>query len=120
MELDQLTAISPVDGRYRRQTAPLAPYFSEHALMHYRVKVEAEYLIALCRLPLPGLEGHKEATFEQIRDIYRHFTTEHAAQIKQIERTTNHDVKAVEYFLKEKTKHTTEIATAVARFRCRS
>ena len=102
MELDVLTAISPIDGRYRSKTEPLSGYFSEYALIRYRVRVEIEYFIALCELPLPQLEGFDHALFEPLRDIYRHFTEQDAARVKDIEKTTNHDVKAVEYFIKEK------------------
>lgn len=101
MQLSTLTAISPVDGRYRRVTAPLDEYFSEFALIRYRVKVEVEYFIFLCNVPLPQLAGIKPEVFEQLRDIYRNFTEEDARRIKEIESVTNHDVKAVEYFLKE-------------------
>ena len=101
MELDRLTAISPVDGRYRGKTEKLAAYFSEYALIKYRVQVEVEYFIALCELPLPQLKGVDGRVFETLRDIYRHFTETDAARIKEIEGVTNHDVKAVEYFLKE-------------------
>ena len=100
--LTQLTAISPVDGRYRRVAEPLAEYFSEYALIKNRVRVEVEYFIALCELPLPELEGVDHAIFDTLRDIYRNFTTEDAERVKEIEKTTNHDVKAVEYLLKEK------------------
>ena len=100
--LTQLTAISPVDGRYRRVAEPLAEYFSEYALIKYRVRVEVEYFIALCELPLPELEGVDPALFDTLRDIYRNFTAEDAERVKEIEKTTNHDVKAVEYLLKEK------------------
>ncbi len=101
MELSTLTAISPVDGRYRNKTEELADFFSEYALFKYRVKVEVEYFIALCNLPLPGLENFDATNFERLKDIYRDFTPEDAESIKEIEKTTNHDVKAVEYFLKE-------------------
>jgi adenylosuccinate lyase len=100
--LTQLTAISPVDGRYRRVAEPLAEYFSEYALIKNRVRVEVEYFIALCELPLPELKGVDPAIFDTLRDIYRNFTTEDAERVKEIEKTTNHDVKAVEYLLKEK------------------
>ncbi|MFA7446038.1 MAG: adenylosuccinate lyase [Flavobacteriaceae bacterium] len=100
-QLTQLTAISPIDGRYRNKTENLAPYFSEEALIRYRVLVEVEYFIALCELPLPQLKDVNKAVFEDLRNIYRHFTTENALEIKEIEKTTNHDVKAVEYFLKK-------------------
>ncbi len=102
MELSQLTAISPVDGRYRSKCNALENYFSEYALIKYRVKVEVEYFIALCDIPLPALAGIDDATKQKLRDIYRHFTVADAAHIKEIESVTNHDVKAVEYFLKEK------------------
>ena len=102
MELDVLTAISPIDGRYRSKTASLAGYFSEYALIRYRVRVEIEYFIALCELPLPQLAGFSHELFEPLRDIYRHFSEQDAARVKEIEQTTNHDVKAVEYFIKEK------------------
>lgn len=102
MDLTSLTAISPVDGRYRRQCAALDNYFSEYALIRYRLRVEVEYFIALCRLPLPQLEGVKGAVFEPLRDIYRNFSLDDAAEVKRIESVTNHDVKAVEYFLKER------------------
>ncbi|GHV59714.1 adenylosuccinate lyase [Bacteroidia bacterium] len=103
MKLDTLMAISPVDGRYREKTASLSSYFSEYALIRYRVWVEIEYFIALCELPLPQLKAvGSSALYESLRAIYRSFSLEDAGQIKTIERTTNHDVKAVEYFLKEK------------------
>jgi adenylosuccinate lyase len=102
MELDRLTAVSPIDGRYRGKTECLAEYFSEYALIRYRVRVEIEYFITLCELPLPQLAGFDHALFEQLRDIYRNFTEEDAQRVKTIEQTTNHDVKAVEYFIKEK------------------
>jgi adenylosuccinate lyase len=102
MELDVLTAISPIDGRYRNKTEKLAEYFSEYALIRYRVRVEIEYFIMLCELPLPQLENFDHSLFEPLRDIYRNFTEKDAARVKEIEQTTNHDVKAVEYFIKEK------------------
>ena len=102
MELSNLTAISPIDGRYRKVTEPLADYFSEYALIRYRVRVEVEYFIALCELPLPELRTIDAAHFEALRDLYRRFTLADAQRVKEIERTTNHDVKAVEYLLKEK------------------
>ncbi len=101
MKLDELTAISPIDGRYRGKTASLAAYFSEYALIRYRIRVEIEYFITLCELPLPQLANFNHALFEPLRDIYRNFTEEDAARVKEIEKTTNHDVKAVEYFIKE-------------------
>jgi len=100
--LTPLTAVSPVDGRYRRTTAALSDYFSEGALIRYRVHVEIEYFIALCQLPLPPLTGVDPALFDQLRDISKQFSMADAARIKEIERTTNHDVKAVEYYIKEK------------------
>lgn len=100
MQLNSLTAISPVDGRYRSKCSELDLYFSEYALIRYRVKVEVEYFIALAELPLPGLEGVAPSVFEALRDIYRDFSVEQAGQVKDIEKVTNHDVKAVEYFLK--------------------
>jgi len=101
MELDVLTAISPIDGRYRNKTEQLADYFSEYALIRYRVRVEIEYFIALCELPLPQLENFDHSLFERFRDIYRNFSEQDAARVKEIESVTNHDVKAVEYFIKE-------------------
>ena len=101
MSLDLLTAISPVDGRYREKTASLADYFSEYALIRYRVRVEVEYFIALCEIPLPQLASVNPATFARLRDIYLRFDEKQARRVKDIEATTNHDVKAVEYFLKE-------------------
>ena len=100
MQLNNLTAVSPIDGRYRSKTAALAEYFSEYALIRYRVRVEIEYFIALCRLPLPQLEG-MPANEDALRDIYRNFTEQDALRVKEIEAVTNHDVKAVEYFIKE-------------------
>ncbi|MFQ7041157.1 MAG: lyase family protein, partial [Barnesiella sp.] len=102
MELTALTAISPIDGRYRSKVEDLAPYFSEFALIRYRVRVEIEYFIALCELPLPQLAGVDGSLFPVLRDIYKNFTDADAEKIKSIESVTNHDVKAVEYFLKEK------------------
>lgn len=101
MELDLLTAISPVDGRYRGKTEGLAAYFSEFALVRYRVRVEIEYFITLCELPLPQLATFDNGLFERLRDIYRNFTETDAQRVKDIEKVTNHDVKAVEYFIKE-------------------
>ena len=102
MNLDILTAISPVDGRYRGKTESLAEYFSEFALIRYRVRVEIEYFIALCELPLPQLKDFDNALFPQLREIYQNFTEVDAQRVKDIEKVTNHDVKAVEYFIKEK------------------
>ena len=96
-----LTAITPIDGRYRGKTEPLANYFSEYALIRYRVRVEIEYFIALCELPLPQLVGVGSERFDQLRDIYRTFDEAKAQRVKDIEKVTNHDVKAVEYFIKE-------------------
>ncbi len=110
MELDALTAISPIDGRYRGKAAVLAAYFSEYALIKYRVQVEVEYFITLCELPLPELQGVDATAFEQLRDIYRDFSLADAKRIKEIESVTNHDVKAVEYFLKERFDRIAELA----------
>jgi adenylosuccinate lyase len=102
MNLSALTAISPIDGRYRKTCEPLAKYFSEEALMQYRVRVEIEYFIALCELPLPQLASFNKSLYPQLRAIYTQFNSEEAQKIKEIEKTTNHDVKAVEYFIKDK------------------
>ena len=102
MEFSSLEAISPVDGRYRRATQKLADYFSESALIKYRVLVEVEYFIALCELPLPQLKRFDPKLFEPLRGIYKNFSLDDGQRVKDIEKTTNHDVKAVEYFLKEK------------------
>ncbi len=99
--LNELNAISPIDGRYRNKTVELAPYFSEEALIKYRVLVEVEYFIALCELPLPQLTGVDKKVYEPLRTIYKNFSFEDALSIKEIEKTTNHDVKAVEYFIKK-------------------
>ena len=101
MLLTALNAISPVDGRYRSKTKSLAPFFSEEALIRYRVRIEIEYFIALCELPLPQLEGFNTSLFEDLRNVYQHFSTDDALEVKNIENTTNHDVKAVEYFIKK-------------------
>ncbi len=101
MGLDVLTAVSPIDGRYRSKTEKLAGYFSEYALIRYRIRVEIEYFITLCELPLPQLADFDHACFEPLRDIYRKFDEQGAARVKEIEKTTNHDVKAVEYYIKE-------------------
>lgn len=101
MELSPLTAVSPIDGRYRSKTACLDAYFSEYALIRYRVKVEVEYFIALCKIPLPQLMGVDASVYPKLREIYEQFTLDDAQRIKDIESVTNHDVKAVEYFLKE-------------------
>ncbi len=101
MSLNQLNAISPIDGRYRNKIEKLQDFFSEEALIKYRVLVEIEYFIALCEIPLPQLKGVDSSKFDALRDIYKSFTTENAQAIKDIEKVTNHDVKAVEYFIKE-------------------
>ncbi|MDD4671569.1 MAG: adenylosuccinate lyase [Bacteroidales bacterium] len=102
MELSLLTAISPIDGRYRNRLDQLDAYFSEYALIRYRVMVEVEYFIALCELPLAQLKDVDEKVFSSLRNIYKKFSVSDANAVKEIEKTTNHDVKAVEYFLKEK------------------
>ena len=102
MNLTQLNAISPIDGRYRNKVEKLADYFSEEALIKYRVKVEIEYFIALCEIPLPQLADFNKDLYSDLRKIYEDFSTEDAQKIKDIESVTNHDVKAVEYFIKEK------------------
>jgi len=101
MLLTALNAISPIDGRYRSKTKILSSFFSEEALIKYRVRVEIEYFISLCELPLPQLESFNPSLFEELRSIYNHFSNEDALQIKEIENKTNHDVKAVEYFIKK-------------------
>ena len=101
MKLNALNAISPIDGRYRSKTKSLACYFSEEALIQYRVRIEIEYFIALCELPLPQLVDFNPSLFEDLRSIYNHFTEEDAKEVKEIEKETNHDVKAVEYFIKK-------------------
>jgi len=102
MELQKLTAISPIDGRYRHQVDELGDYFSEYALIRYRLNVEVEYFIALCEIPLPQLAGVDKSVYPKLREIYSNLTIEEAQKVKDIEKITNHDVKAVEYFLKEK------------------
>ncbi|MGL5893651.1 MAG: adenylosuccinate lyase, partial [Bacteroidales bacterium] len=102
MLLNSLTAISPIDGRYRDKGADLALYFSEYALIRYRVLVEIEYFIAICELPLPQLAKIDSKLFTELRKVYQHFSEGDAERIKAIEAVTNHDVKAVEYFIKEK------------------
>ena len=101
MKLNTLNAISPIDGRYRGKTKNLSTFFSEEALIRYRVRVEIEYFIALCELPLPQLKSFNPSLFEELRSIYQYFTADDALEIKDIEKTTNHDVKAVEYFIKK-------------------
>lgn len=102
MNLNQLTAISPIDGRYRKQVSNLAQYFSEYGLIRYRVLVEIEYFIALCELPVPQLKSFSKSKFKSLRGIYLNFSESDAKKIKDLEKTTNHDVKAVEYFIKAK------------------
>ena len=101
MLLTALNAISPIDGRYRSKTKSLSSYFSEEALIKYRVQVEIEYFIGLCQIPLPQLADFNPSLFEELRSIYKHFSPEDALEVKEIEATTNHDVKAVEYFIKK-------------------
>ncbi|WP_298503186.1 adenylosuccinate lyase [uncultured Maribacter sp.] len=101
MSLTQLNAISPIDGRYSSKTNSLSPFFSEEALIKYRVRVEIEYFIALCEIPLPQLDGFDTSKFDALRDIYKKFNAKDAQEIKDIEKVTNHDVKAVEYFIKK-------------------
>ena len=100
--LTPLTAISPVDGRYRNKTEKLADYFSEQALIRYRIRVEVEYFIALCELPLPQLTGIDRSKFAALRALYLDFSDADARRVKEIESVTNHDVKAIEYIIKEK------------------
>ncbi|MEQ8325220.1 MAG: adenylosuccinate lyase [Vicingaceae bacterium] len=102
MKISELTAISPIDGRYRSKVEKLVDYFSEFALIRYRVLVEIEYFIALCSIPLPQLKGVDHAIFPALRDIYKNFDEKQAERIKEIEMVTNHDVKAVEYYIKER------------------
>lgn len=102
MELNALTAVTPIDGRYHGKTESLANYFSEYALIKYRVRVEIEYFIMLCELPLPQLEKIDHAVFPRLRNIYQAFSEQDAQSVKDIEKVTNHDVKAVEYFIKKK------------------
>ena len=102
MNITQLNAISPIDGRYRNKVAQLANYFSEEALIKYRVLVEIEYFIALCEIPLPQLSGFDKTIYPELRKVYKSFSSDDAQKIKDIEKVTNHDVKAVEYFIKEK------------------
>jgi adenylosuccinate lyase len=102
MQLNSLSAISPIDGRYRRQVEDLAAYFSEFGLIKYRVRIEIEYFIELCELPLPQLADFPKNLYTELRNIYLNFSEENALEIKEIEKTTNHDVKAVEYFIKKR------------------
>lgn len=99
--LNELNAVSPIDGRYRNKTVSLAPFFSEEALIKYRVLIEIEYFIALCEIPLPQLKEIDKGVYESLRNLYNNFSTQDALWIKETEKTTNHDVKAVEYFIKE-------------------
>ena len=101
MDLNALTAVSPIDGRYRTKTDELAPFFSEFGLIRYRIKVEIEYFISLCRYKIPQVSDVPKDKYESLRKIYHDFSIEDALEIKEIEKTTNHDVKAVEYFLKK-------------------
>ena len=110
MDLSLLTAISPIDGRYRGKTEPLADYFSEYALIRYRVRVEIEYFIALCELPLPQLSDFNHDLFDELRNIYLNFTPADAQRVKDIEAITNHDVKAVEYFIKEQISNSSNLS----------
>ena len=110
MDLNALTAVSPIDGRYRSKTEPLAGYFSEYALIRYRVRVEIEYFIALCELPLPQLQQVNHQLFEPLRNIYRDLTPADAQRVKDIEKVTNHDVKAVEYYIKEQIDQQPQLA----------
>ena len=100
MSLTELNAISPIDGRYRSKTKIFSAFFSEEALIKYRLEVEIEYFIALCELPLPELSSFDSSVFEKLRNLYKNFSTDYAIQIKEIEKITNHDVKALEYFIK--------------------
>ena len=101
MDLNYLNAISPIDGRYRNKIARLANYFSEAALLKYRLLIEIEYFIALCELPLPQLKDFKKTKYDKLRSMYLEFSENNARRIKELESVTNHDVKAVEYFLKK-------------------
>jgi adenylosuccinate lyase len=104
MKFNTLTTITPVDGRYYTKVKELSEYFSEYALIKYRILVEIEYFIALCELPLPQLQGFDPKLYDNLRSIYRDFTEDDAQKVKDIENVTNHDVKAVEYYIKEKMK----------------
>lgn len=110
MELTTLTAVSPVDGRYREQVKELAPYFSEFGLIKYRIQIEIEYFIALCEIPLPQLKSFPKEKFSELRNIYLHFTEQDALEVKATEKVTNHDVKAVEYFIKSRMEAYAEYA----------
>ena len=102
MKISIVNAISPIDGRYRSKVEELAPYFSEYGLIRYRVLVEIEYFIALCKLPLHQLKAFNPEIFPKLRNIYENFDFGDAQEVKEIEQTTNHDVKAVEYFIKDR------------------
>ena len=102
MTLNKLNAISPVDGRYNSKTKELKPFFSEESLIKYRIKIEIEYFIALCKIPLAELKSFRDKDFAKLRGIYNDFSSKDAEEIKKIEKKTNHDVKSVEYFIKEK------------------
>ena len=117
MTLNLLTAISPVDGRYRGKTEPLADYFSEYALIRYRIRVEIEYFIALCELPLPQLASFPHDLFPQLRAIYQEFDVAGAERVKEIESVTNHDVKAVEYYIKEQIDKLSETGQSLAAYK---
>ncbi len=104
IETNALTAVSPVDGRYHDKTKALCGYFSEYALIRYRIRVEIEYFIALCNIPLPQLKGFRKSDFKRLREIYQNITPEQALRVKELEKVTNHDVKAVEYYIKEQFK----------------
>ena len=117
MTLNLLTAISPVDGRYRGKTEPLADYFSEYALIRYRIRVEIEYFIALCELPLPQLASFPHALFPLLRAIYQEFDVAGAERVKEIESVTNHDVKAVEYYIKEQIDKLSETGHSLAAYK---
>jgi adenylosuccinate lyase len=105
MDLNSLTAISPLDGRYRQKVSDLDLYFSEFGLFKYRLMVEVEYFIALCDIPLPQLSDFRKDNYQELRSIYEEFNIQDAEKIKEREKITNHDIKAVEYFLKEKFFH---------------
>ena len=113
MNLDVLTAISPIDGRYRSKTEALADYFSEYALIRYRIRVEIEYFITLCELPLPQLKPFDHSLFPRLRDIYLNFDEKGAQRVKDIEKITNHDVKAVEYYIKEQIPKSADLITKI-------
>src|SRR5689334_12528837 len=106
MELNSLNAISPVDGRYFKQCSELAAYFSEAALIRYRVRIEVEYFISLSEIPLPEMEGAEKKALDALRNVYRDFSEKQAQEVKNIESITNHDVKAIEYFLKQNIEKT--------------